>query len=97
MDFQTCGYRGVEKQLPMERDTICLVSCQIDSKEKIVPVRATFPIQRTQLLCGIPNRLLSGVEVTWNHKHCCNMAVVPDDRVKKFLDPVENTQPIAPS
>src|SRR5574339_132521 len=25
VDFQTCGYRDLEKQLPMERDTICRV------------------------------------------------------------------------
>src|SRR3989475_12037880 len=33
VDFQTCGYRDIEKALPMERDTIC----RVYSMSKIIP------------------------------------------------------------
>src|SRR5881296_343670 len=38
VDFQTYGYRDVEKQLPMERDTIC----RMYSMSKIITCAATL-------------------------------------------------------
>src|SRR6059036_3770415 len=38
VDFQTYGYRDLEKQLPMERDTIC----RVYSMSKIVTCAATM-------------------------------------------------------
>jgi CubicO group peptidase (beta-lactamase class C family) len=38
VDFQTCGYRNIEKQLPMERDTIC----RVYSMSKIITCVATL-------------------------------------------------------
>ena len=38
VDFQTCGYRDIEKQLPMERDTIC----RMYSMSKIITCAATL-------------------------------------------------------
>jgi CubicO group peptidase (beta-lactamase class C family) len=38
VDFQTYGYRDVERQLPMERDTIC----RVYSMSKIVTCVATL-------------------------------------------------------
>src|SRR5688500_5129254 len=38
VDFQTYGYRDVEKQLPMERDTIC----RVYSMSKIITCAATL-------------------------------------------------------
>ncbi len=38
VDFQTCGYRDLEKKLPMERDTIC----RVYSMSKIITCAATL-------------------------------------------------------
>ncbi len=38
VDFQTCGYRDLERQLPMERDTIC----RMYSMSKIITCAATL-------------------------------------------------------
>src|SRR2546422_199229 len=38
VDFQACGYRDLEKQLPMERDTIC----RMYSMSKIITCAATL-------------------------------------------------------
>ena len=38
MDFRTYGYRDIEKQLPMERDTIC----RVYSMSKIITCAVTL-------------------------------------------------------